>query len=1476
MEWDISGLPLATKKKEKWDTDGLPLAGDEKWDISGLLPAKTAVSNITAIQDRLLERPEPTVEPERPSTLRLWGRELKEQYLPEMTIEERLKAGVGGMLPLPAARMLPPEYQTPLQRGAIGAERMYGQAVLAPLAEAQKPPEEREFIPAMKRALTGKSDVTGYDIAENIEKAVEGITKGTGIESLVEASKKAAPKFMQEFRKRMIGAGYEYVASPWFWLLLHGAGREMAERGFSETLGNKVVNTARAKGMKLTETDAGNLKGLLKDVSKGQSLPKVVRNYIKAKKLPQLEKIIGETKVSPAKLGEITKEIVPVTKAVAPKVAPKIIPKVTPKPELPAKPVPEVAKEIPLVKKPADQKDYEKTLSDLEKWTTKLPKKLKDKAILFGSVGDEKLYEKSYLARKTGKKATDIDIYVPNYDAFYDVETGIRELDKGEAEKYGLKLIKQTGESDYVANDDYSLGMSQLLPTKEFITKVKETIGNKIVDLFVNIEGTLHQYHYNHDLKQPVFSPVGFFDKGTYDEKFAEQIRNVAMKSGKPLLTFKPKLAKKPPVSPAKPIPEAPKPVKPKPEVKVAQFDLQKPIKAPSGDIISAVKLDDGRIFYDKNAKIHGDVINSIEDKFGITADQVKEGGFITSEGKYIQGGVDAARIARQAKAKKAVELKRAKVEVKPEVKPKELLKPEVAEKVSTTEELTKDFKEAETEVLGERGEVIVPQEVSKGVLSSIKAGYHKVYDYLWTFGKVKRLDPALARQAEKSFHKATAAPEGAVSKLNKVMKGKELSQKEAVALTLTYEDKTLKPPAELKEEFDSFTKLFNVIDRALKAKGIMREGFPEGAIINLENELSTLRSRARLSEKNLQRQQEITAEVELLKKFRYLPHNVVVRRVIQAKLEKLEGKERADFLKRFTDLSYKFRMRKGRKLLAEYHKTGLLEDADLDIRKLSLTMLDSYYHRSAMKELADFAYKNGHIKPKSAGLEAEGWLPTSEIGVYAPEYRSKLVSPLLAEAYTELSKLKGLGMRSNPFTRMLGIIKTATFCKPSYLWLMDTFQKYIKGGYALNPIREGRNTGKAMYQVFAKGKLYHDYHKRGLYQEMYLPGARSKEDFFKIAVRATTKEIRDVYKIIERFTGVPLTKANASKYATFIPAAYRLIHQTTWTGDRIIRTNTALTFEAMGFSREEAVKLAADAHSAYSKLSPRYRKDAGLVAYVQSFRVLMPKELIENALIDPIATLIGKRPMNKPRVERISKSLAALIFLPLLAELYFKNEGFERDKVGWKWKKKIRAKGRDYELVIGINNIINMPAKWIHRLLTYDPLDETPRPIQGMKAFLKWEIQPFYRVMADVWNNDKSIGGKIYNREDSLFTQGMKSFGYAISQWFTIFRGAYDAMERAGMGEGEREKIQREVMKEALTLTDKIIVETFGYAYVRGAEKQRWEYYKSMIKREYSKRKNEILRAGYSREKRNESLKQLRVWREEAIKWVKKESGRS
>lgn len=79
-------------------------------------------------------------------------------------------------------------------------------------------------------------------------------------------------------------------------------------------------------------------------------------------------------------------------------------------------------------------------------------------------------------------------------------------------------------------------------------------------------------------------------------------------------------------------------------------FDPDAPPTA-EGRNISAVKLDDGTIYFDTKAVIHADLIDNLD----LPAERIVEGGFIIGN-RYTPGGADAARIGAQNLAKRRVE----------------------------------------------------------------------------------------------------------------------------------------------------------------------------------------------------------------------------------------------------------------------------------------------------------------------------------------------------------------------------------------------------------------------------------------------------------------------------------------------------------------------------------------------------------------------------------------------------------------------------------------------------------------------------------------------------------------------------------------------------------------------------------------------------------------------------------------------------
>lgn len=94
--------------------------------------------------------------------------------------------------------------------------------------------------------------------------------------------------------------------------------------------------------------------------------------------------------------------------------------------------------------------------------------------------------------------------------------------------------------------------------------------------------------------------------------------------------------------------------IKRKPLPKKGKLDPQNQPEQ-TGRPIMALKLEDGTVYYDTDAKIHADMIDSL----GIPPERVLEGGFI-HDGKYVQGGADSARIGTQNLAKQKVAHSRA------------------------------------------------------------------------------------------------------------------------------------------------------------------------------------------------------------------------------------------------------------------------------------------------------------------------------------------------------------------------------------------------------------------------------------------------------------------------------------------------------------------------------------------------------------------------------------------------------------------------------------------------------------------------------------------------------------------------------------------------------------------------------------------------------------------------------------------------
>ena len=823
----------------------------------------------------------------------------------------------------------------------------------------------------------------------------------------------------------------------------------------------------------------------------------------------------------------------------------------------------------------------------------------------------------------------------------------------------------------------------------------------------------------------------------------------------------------------------------------------------------------------------------------------------------------------------------KAKGEVKPPVVEKELPVKKEVEKIQeesiptepAEKYLDKDIipaiKKVESVFDGIEGTAKIP--AVKNLFEPIKNLYDKTHDWIFTFGEARRAHPELYDRLMKSFAERNAGIEKAITDIEGVLEGKTISPEDDVELALTYEDKRLSIRPELKERYDKFSALLKNVETASLRKGIFRQSFQDRMIDDNLIKIEQLRQERVFPERS-KKIQDLLDENEKIKNMRYLPHRSVVARVVEAKIQALTGEDKRIFIEKASRISAKFKMRTGRKFLEEYLRSGLLKPEDIGMRKLAVETLNSYYYRSSLQDLYDYAKRTELIKPVSEKLLLEGWYKARDIGITAPELRNQLVHPLLADSLSEMKEM-GAGKRGNIVRQTMGLVKVAQFIKPSIIWIYDTVQKVMRGAYSLNPITEIKELTRASRDVWNKSPRYHELNKLNLFSFPYETPKAAVDEQIKMMIRRTQSDIPNLIKKLESITDMSWAKGDISPQ-DLLMAAYRGMANATWTGDKIIRTQSVGILERMGYSTEEAVKIASRAHGAYSELSLKFKKTLSPIVFVHSFRVLMPIEMAKivgepiKGLLDWKAKENGKKP-RKSDVERWAKAILATIVMPVAIDQYLKARGFERDKWGWKWRKKI--KGRK-EIVVGVNFILNMPVKWWHRLTTYNPIDPTYRGIQGIRNFIKWEIHPITRIFFwDIAKNQKSFGSGEYvydPNETNIAKQSAQIIKYVFGQSFRLYGKMMDATDAGNITTKEQME-NEQIMKENLSKLDRTLFLIFGYAYIRKGQLERKRRMNKWLKLEFGKRKNSIIKK-YPKKVTYQKIKKLRKWNIACRQWIR------
>jgi hypothetical protein len=686
---------------------------------------------------------------------------------------------------------------------------------------------------------------------------------------------------------------------------------------------------------------------------------------------------------------------------------------------------------------------------------------------------------------------------------------------------------------------------------------------------------------------------------------------------------------------------------------------------------------------------------------------------------------------------------------------------------------------------------------------------FHDFHDWIYTFGEVKRTHPELYKKLMDAYGKRNAGIEAAVSLVEKAMEGVRITRADAVQLALTYEDRTLDPPNELRPLFERIVNVMEWLERTQISEGVFQKPFQERMIEENNLKIADLQKK-RQSAAVRKQVTELLEENKQLRNMRYLPHTAVAQSVIRNKINTLDGEKRKAFTQQITG---RFKKRQGRLMLKDYLEMGLVGPKDIDIRKLMADSIADYYYRSSMKSIFDYGRDQGLIKDASKELREQGWLNAQEIGIRSSELKEKLVHPLLASQLNEMALMKA-GHGGDWISTVMSMVKIGQFIKPTIIWVYNSVQKYMKGMYALNPVTEATALADAMKSVITKDDLYHQLNESNLFQFPYEISRAGRDEAVARMVSLLSKDTPKWKRMLEKMTSQSwdMDKIDFKKIFMF---AHNTMGQLTWEGDKIQRTASYLNLRKMGYPHDEAVGVAAQSHGAYSLLSSRYKKLMSKIFFVYSFRFLMPVE-IGKILAEPVYGTYkwaakGEKPESY-KVKRWIKALLAATLVPVMIDEYMKWRGFKKEgkhigPLAWKWKKKVTdpTTGDPAEIVVGMNNILNMPVKYWNRFAYADPTRPENVYWQKMKNFLKWELHPLYRIFIwDLQMNRRSFGSgmQVYDPSDPAPLQLLDSLKYVFGQSFRFLSGVMDAAGEGTMTDKERAN-QKAIYKAHLNKLD-------------------------------------------------------------------------
>jgi len=330
---------------------------------------------------------------------------------------------------------------------------------------------------------------------------------------------------------------------------------------------------------------------------------------------------------------------------------------------------------------------------------------------------------------------------------------------------------------------------------------------------------------------------------------------------------------------------------------------------------------------------------------------------------------------------------------------------------------------------------------------------------------------------------------------------------------------------------------------------------------------------------------------------------------------------------------------------------------------------------------------------------------------------------------------------------------------------------------------------------------------KAGLFQTPGLPTEASMQERFNTMARSFRSDIAKKVKAYERLTKTEWgsvwaeDKNKAKSLLDAMMMLYRSIGTVTWTGDNIQRTLSYLIARDQNpdLSAQQLADYVANAHGAYGKMSQKYRELMSRIFFVHTFRVLMPQEVGKSMWGLPVMMtkrLLRGQQYSQSEWLRATRAMCATVFFPIAVHAMMSAFGWEPYDEGlpewlkslkgkipvglpfptyqnhWKYRKNITTPdGESKEIIVGVNDIVNMPVKWISRLTKERP-EKLNDAFYPLISLIKWELNPLYRVVIDLATNDASMGDRRpFNPADSPEKRIMDRGLYAWGNIMRIYR---------------------------------------------------------------------------------------------------------